>query len=275
MSMEQIKVVAENEFTTIIKKPIVLVFIFVVFVLFLIEAIGSSMGPSMLMQKLLQASALNPEYMILRFCLGNSFFNTSFLFCILSMCIGVFSIADERSRGGLQVLMCKPLYRRDIIIGKVLGISGLLALTITFVLTVFTSISIILYPFSLATSFLDITIRMMSYMLVLLLLCVLTLTITMTVGLLFRNVMSALTLSMALLYIQWYSDIPNVLGVLGVIDPERLYIYAIETTSLNIFDSMIPYSNWLSGALPYIGMIIAEIVIITLINCILLNRESL
>jgi ABC-2 type transport system permease protein len=272
MSMEQIKAIAENEFSIIVKKPIIIAFILLIFALFLIEAFGSNI----LMQGLLRVTiSPSPEYMILKYCLGNSFFNTSVVFCILSICLGVFSIADERNRGSLRVLVCKPLYRRDVIAGKLLGMSGFLALTIAFVITMFTAISIIIYPLSLASAFYDIVIRMVSYMFVLLLLCVLTLTITMTVGLLFKNIIAALTVSMALLYIQWYSDISNALGVLSIINPQRLYIYAIEYLNVNIFNSTIPYTNWLSGSLPYIIVIIAEILILTLINCLLLNRESL
>jgi ABC-2 type transport system permease protein len=134
--MKNVLVIARNEFLLLARNPIVLVFGIVILAYAIINTAGSSTD--------LQRFSSNHADSLLVGVFGLLWI-LSLLFAFLSMCIGVISIADEKSKGSLRVLLAKPVYRRDVIIGKFIGISTFLFLLIILTVTLFVSLMIAVY----------------------------------------------------------------------------------------------------------------------------------
>ncbi len=197
------------------------------------------------------------------------------IFAFLSMCIGIMTIADERSTGSLRVLTSKPLYRRDIIIGKFLGISVFLLLLMIFVTILFVVPLMVFYetPGSLN----DFLLRMSSILLITFLNCGFTLGLVMLFGIMLGKA-EAMVLSLVYIALEWLMDEGNIIRYLGnlkIADPGLLQLYAFGLGENFILYIDVPsFTAWLSYAMPYIVLMIAEVAVIVLINCMLFNRED-
>ena len=64
---------------------------------------------------------------------------------ILGTVIGCTSISNERFGNALNTLLVKPIYRDTIINGKFLGVFGFTALSLTFIMTIYSAIMLCLY----------------------------------------------------------------------------------------------------------------------------------
>jgi ABC-2 type transport system permease protein len=197
------------------------------------------------------------------------------------MCIGITSMVKERSSGSLRVLTAKPLYRRDIIIGKFLGLS--LFLLILMVLTEAIFVSLLIMVNGEPDSLLDLLLRLSSFIILMFLNCSFTLGLVMLFGILF-NKAEALVLSMAFVSIEWLQQANVDFQFLGqiqqLIDPMKLYFYTIFVYSGNycmgtLFQTRLSFDAWLSHALPYVALMLAEVVLIVLINSAVFSREEM
>lgn len=80
----------------------------------------------------------------------------------------------------------------------------------------------------------------------------------------------------AIEYLAWMNWVPDSLGDLKIINPVNLYVKAFEISVRNDLVSIsLPYWSWLNYALPYICLMIAEIVIIVLICSMIFNGKDL
>jgi len=136
--MKQILLVAENEFTMIAKNPIVIIFAGFIFMLALVSIAEYSLMGNTIVYSYDHDTSF---YIVI----GNLFYYFSLIFAFLAMCVGVMSVAEERSSGSLRLLFTKPLYRRDIILGKFLGICAFLVLSITFTVILFVTMEMIFF----------------------------------------------------------------------------------------------------------------------------------
>lgn len=264
--MKNVLTIAENEFSILARNPIVILFNVLMFSIAIINAAGfSSMVSS-------AHSSDHTGYLMMG--ISNFFWNFSALFAFLAMSIGITSIADERSKGSFRVLFGKPLYRRDVITGKFVGISLFMFLLIAFTLALFVSLMIALYTGP--ESIIDLTLRMLMFAILLFVNCSFTLGLVMCLGILL-NKSEALVISLAFISFEWLTNIgslPDSLGNLQLINPGYLYVYTMYIASGKLFDVSSSIDSWLSGALPYIVMMVAEVIVIVLVNCILFNREE-
>lgn len=263
--MNSVFTVAENEFSILTRNPIVILFSVLMFIIALINAAGYST---------IVSSDNSDHSNDLWIGVSNFFWNLSALFAFLSMCIGILSVADERSKGAFRVLFSKPLYRRDVITGKFIGISVFLFLIIAFTLTLFVSLMMIVSVGQ--ESLADIALRMLSFTVLLFLNCIFTLGLVMCLGIIFRK-SEALIISIAFIAFEWLTNsgsLPGELGSLLLINPSYLYCYTMYEASGQLLSISSPLGSWLSGSLPYIVLMAADVVIIVLVNCMLFNREE-
>lgn len=223
--MKPLLSVAENEFAMITRNPIVVVF--VGFLLML--AVVNTAGYSVMQDMYGQAYDHDTSFYI---GIGNLFYYFSTCFAFLAMCIGVISVAEERSRGSLRVLFTKPLYRRDVIAGKFLGISVFFVLIITLTITLFVSLEMIFFggPGSLS----DLIVKLGTYVLMLSLNSCFTLGVVMLFGILLGK-REALVLSVAYIIYEWLFQMGTITSALtlipalkdiGLLDPAQLYMKA-------------------------------------------------
>lgn len=207
--------------------------------------------------------------------IGNFYWLISMLFAFLGMCIGIISITNERSNGSLRVLMTKPIYRRDVVIGKIFGISSLLFALISFTLILF--ISLMMVTTSNSAPILELFLRVGIFDIILLINSIFTLSLVMLFGITLKKA-EALVLSLGYISFEWLSQtylIPVWLGDLQILNPMNLFVHATSIHENDLFMITIPFTTWLNNALPYILMLIVETLIIILLNCILFNREEM
>jgi ABC-2 type transport system permease protein len=260
-------IVAGYEFRSTMRNPLVLVSIILLLAISVISAYGFTLNAFSSNQG--QGTSLLSVFMT---SLGGNAYEISSIFLILSVCLGVFSIVEERHGGTLGVLISKPVYRRDVILGKFIGLSGFLLMAISLVLAIRVSTALILHPMP-AWSFTEIFARIASLGASLFLYCVVMLGISMMVGVLFKNIALAIALSATIVYVEWFTPL---LAPLNILNPKILYLHYLWGRHDNnfIFSVSSPYLAWLSSVFPYFILLAAEAIIVLLIDCVLFSREE-
>ena len=153
-------------------------------------------------------------------------------FAFLSMCIGITSIADERSKGSFRVLFTKPVYRRDVVAGKFIGISVFMFLLIMLTMALFVSLMIVTYAGP--ESVIDFMLRIFLFAVLLFVNCCFTLGLVMCLGI-FLSKSEALIVSLSFISIEWLTiigSVPASLGDLRLIDPQSCTI--MRSACLNV-----------------------------------------
>jgi ABC-2 type transport system permease protein len=268
VSISMVFKIADHEFYKLLRNPLMIIFIAILTALLIVFSIGSSINLSTNGQKLYPLPVAN----FMTYGLQNTFYETSYMLATLAMCLGVFAIADERANGSLRVLLCKPLYRRDVMMGKFLGNSEFMFLLAAFSLTMLTSLTLMLYPLSFG-SLLEVAIRVVTYILLMFLMCMMTFSMTMLIGVLFKNIILSLLLSASLIYVQWFNYLFGILQGLSIFIPNNLYIFTILDNN-SIFDVALPFDQWFLLSLPYIILMILEVCLLLIISAFVFNREE-
>ena len=265
MSLSQVRRIASNEFAQVIRNPVALVFIGLLLLICIIISLGGSIYAA--------GAPLGPENSLLTCCFGNSIFVTYIVLMTLTVCLGVFSISEERMNGALNTLLCKPVNRRDIITGKFLGISVFIILSILFALFILTGLSLIAFP-AAASGITDIAERVSSYAFILILISIMTLAATMLIGIVFKKFVLSLAVSLTMAYLIINQDPLNVLGPIEILVPwYNFYNILFLRLGMELFQS-VPYQEWLTSSIPLIILLAAEIIIVHLANLVIFNREE-
>jgi ABC-2 type transport system permease protein len=267
--------VAKSEFATIIRNNIVTVFVGFILMLAVVNSAGFSV-----MQDMYGSHTHDSGFYI---GISNLFYDLSTYFSFLAMCVGVISIAEERSRGSLRVLFTKPLYRRDVIAGKFLGISMFLLLIIALTITLFVSIEMIFYGGP--SSLFDLFFRIGTYVVMSFLNSCFTLGLVMLFGIL-MDMGEALVISVAFIIYEWLAQMGTITTALtlisplkdvALIDPAVLYLKVflpVRGGDHALFAIGQPYVVWLQNAYPYLLLMVLELVLIILVDCALFSREE-
>jgi len=260
-----IYVIARNEFKRVINHPLVIIIATILLLLALLNGTGlAHLLPS------IEKSEQGKDIFIL-YGIGQIFYRFSDYFIIFSVFIGVLSIGEEQSKKSLSVLLSKPLYRRDIVAGKFLGISTFLLIFI--ILNFVVSSLLVMVFFRQPLSAVEYILRLSSGIVSLFFESMLVLSITMLIGIIFKDLLIALIVATTYLYVDSYSSIIRYLGDLSIISQKYLYITITSGASkFNLFDTSISYTNWLGTSLPYILLMLFEILAVLLINCIIFAR---
>jgi ABC-2 type transport system permease protein len=266
--------IAENEFSLVARNPLVLVFVGFMALFAIINMLGVSSIPS---GGNYDFYTQDERFYATVECF---FYLMSMLFAFFSTCVGVVAVSDERWRGSLRVLFTKPLYRRDVIIGKFLGISAFVYVLIVVTLTVFVSLMITVEggPSSLVW----LVVKLWSFTVLLFLNASFTIGLVMVLGILLSE-KAALIASVMFLSFEWLQQMGGFTGTLNdfkILDPVWLYLTAYSPvtspSSIGNWSDVfsMQYIVWLQAAYPYVVLMIAEVVIIVLVNCMLFSREE-
>lgn len=272
--MRPIFTVAKNEFSMVVRNPITCLVCGFIIIYLTVNIVGSTV----IVPQFASSYSHNDAFYIN---ISNSFWLLTTFFAFLSMCIGIITIAKERSSGSLRVLTAKPLYRRDIITGKFLGLS--LFLLLLMILTEIVFISLIIIVLGSPDSLLELVLRLSSFIVLLFLNCSFTLGLVMLFGIVF-NKAEALILSMAFVSFEWLQQASVDFQFLGqiqqLIDPMKLYFNTIFVFSGNetlgsLFETRLSFDAWLNHALPFVVLMLAEVILIVLINSAMFSKEEM
>lgn len=200
---------------------------------------------------------------------------TNYICGIMAAFIGITAVSEERSKGSMNLLITKPLYRRDVIIGKFFGLSAFMFLFI--VIAMLANAVIMLQFYGAPESFMEFLVRITSYVFILLLDLSLVMGLMMLVGVVFRDILLAMSIAVTYLSFEWFwnsttSIIESMIGfpiapymlTSKIIDPYKNFN--------DLFNTSMPYLQWLTAAFPYIIIMLLLVVIILLIDCFAYSR---
>lgn len=256
--------VTVNEFIKLRSNPLILIMSCILFILASLNGLASPY--------VLSSFTTNNDVFI-RAGLGDMFYRISLLCTIVAAFLGVMSIAEDRSKSLFKVLLTKPLYKRDIVLGKFCGICLFLLMLIGISYIISSLLVMIFY--GLPQSILEFILRIISLILALFLECALTAGITMMIGIIFKNLLEAVSIVATCLFIDWYGNLYGYIGNLSIISPRVLYfdIFNVNNQIL-LIDTSIPYMNWLNAAAPYIVLVILEITAIVILDCFMIIKTD-
>ena len=270
MSFNPVIVIAKNEIRNIMGHPI----LFVVGVILVILAYLNGVGGY---HDLVNLEKMQNYYSGDTFFLGFSqtWYSTAMICNILAVFLGVTTIAEERWNNNLNTLITKPLYRRDIVIGKYLGITFSLFIFTALTLLV-TALMLILY-FREPLSYSEFVWRLSGYILILAFSITLVSGLSMLLGVVFKNYVVAITLAVAYVYAEWFMYLAEYFGNFAILMPRKLYMTICDPTKMlgvDIFNSNLSFSSWFSSALPYVVFLMLEIAITIILCSYLFTRED-
>lgn len=262
--MNIVRIIAENEFKAIAANPLViLVGVIVIFMAF-INGYGGYGGSSRIdvsYYKVGQDSFMQGLMQI--------WYNTVFICNIMAAFLGVISIAKERWTRSINVLLIKPIYKMDIVAGKFAGISVFLLIFISLVLA-FTTVMLIIF-FKEPLSYYELFMRLFAYIIILTGECSLVAALTMLVGSAVNNFIGSIAIVITYIYAEWISPITS-LGDFSSITPGGLLVKMynpIKTSGYitELFNTLVPFTQWLSDAAPYLIFLLLYLTAILVINC--------
>ncbi|CAJ35921.1 ABC transporter permease [Methanocella arvoryzae] len=261
--------IAKNDISVTLRQPVIIA----VFIILLILAILHGWGHAALI-KGYTASAV-PDYdPFFEFGVQNIISPTSTYLSAVAMFIGILTVIDEKSTGVMRVMMTKPLYRKDIIAGKFLGISLLMLLLTVIFVSLFTASLLIFYGGPESSS--ELILRIPSYTLVLYVHLMLFLAISMLIGQIFNNVYIAIGISGLFYWAQLKASsifvIIDKINILGYFSPRTILFKILFVDDTSMFNLLRPFDAWLSAALPWMVWSVLLIVVIFQINSLLFSR---
>ena len=204
----------------------------------------------------------------------NQIFYTTSLFCaVISLFVGLMSIANERNNGSLNILLSKPLFRVDLLIGKFCGVNSFLFVFIGFNILLSSLLIMIFFRAPLSTG--EFLLRMGAYVTMLFLMCSLSTAISMFIGVIFKDLLQASVVAITFFFIDWYGYLTGYLGDLKYLSPRRLLITIFSGDGkASLLDSTTPFFNWISSSSPYILFILLEIILTIIFSCMVFSRSD-
>lgn len=266
MSMQGAVLVARYEFYKMLRHPLVWVSLAIAIVLAGIHALGYTVIlPSF-------ESEMPGSAFIIG--VGNSASYTSILTTFLALSIGLCAISGERTNSSIRVLLTKPVYRRDVIMGKILGLGAFLSLMVIAILLF--SLSSILISFGGPASSDDVE-KALFFGIILIVYGLLTLGIAILIGLIFKDLLLSLIVGVLYIYFSRTSDIIHFLdgcGQLSLVNPNALFGATIVSNDIFLFNPAVSFASWICSSGPYLVLMVAVTIAIFLVSCFLFNFED-
>jgi ABC-2 type transport system permease protein len=206
---------------------------------------------------------------------GQSYGATSMICTIMAIFLGATSIPYERWNGSINVLLTKPLYRRDYVIGKFMGLSGFMLLFNTFTL-LFIGLLMIMF-FRGPLSSLEFIWRLAAYIIIMSLSCSTVIALNMLFGVISKDILVVTSASMTYIFFDWIWHNERILGDLSILTPMTLYGLAIHPFAepFNpLFNTTVQFYRWFSAALPFLAILFIEMLLFLLVGIYLFSRED-
>ncbi len=200
---------------------------------------------------------------------------TGFICMIMVAFFAATTIPYEKWNGSVNVLLAKPLYRRDFVLGKFIGLAMFALFFITFVVLL-TGLLIIVF-FRAPQSITEYVLRVTAFIIVSSLAYWLVIALNLFFGIVSRNILFVTAAAITYIFIDWIWLTDRFLGALSAYTPKNLYFkleFPIPNTYPAIFDCLMPFGQWLTGVIPYLVLISAELVVLLLAGVYLFSRED-
>jgi ABC-2 type transport system permease protein len=268
LNMRTIYKIARLEFVRVMIHPIVPVACLIVLAVALLDGAG---GVTVLRK------VGNGEAALI-FGLSQSCGPISIICTVMAIFLGATMIPYERWKKSLNVLLAKPLYRKDYLLGKFVGLSAFMLLFNTFALLL-VSLAMIVF-FKGPESGFEFTWRLAAYILVLTFTCSLVIALNMLFGLIAKNILFVTAASITYVFFDWiwYSD--RIIGsdIIALVTPINIYNKLLNPfqsgLSLVLFNTAVPLGQWLDAIAPFLALLLIETLVLLLVEIHIFSRED-
>jgi ABC-2 type transport system permease protein len=271
MNMPAIYYVARNEFYRVLIHPLIIVVVAIMLITTFIIVGGEHLDLKTL-------SIFEPIDVFIHAYYMNGY-NPNFISYIIAAFLGVTAMAEERAKGTLNVLLSKPLYRKDVILGKFVGLSVFMLMFIIAMLSIMTFM--LLYFYGEPQSITEFLLRITAYIVSLWLELSFVIAFTLLLGTVFKDMLVSMSVTVTFLSFEWFWRSASI-GLIEIfitkfpITPRTLNQRIInpDNTLANLFYTSLPFDNWLNDAMPYIVLSLVLILVMLLIDCLVVTRSD-
>ncbi|MGA9140405.1 MAG: ABC transporter permease subunit [Methanocella sp.] len=256
--------IAGNECSRVAGHPLVIITSLVLFIFAVLNGLGGK-------EMLVDLAGSDPGNVIISTGLGQVLYSIAFLCTIVAVFVGAMSVVQERSKSSLLLLLTKPLYRRDIIAGKFLGLS--LFMLVFIALNVAVNVFMIVLFFQAPVQTVEFLFRIFFFILVLFIECSLSLAIMMLAGVILQDLLKVALVAVTYVYLEWFALIQAYIGWWTNVSPRSMF-FSIVLGSGTLLDTSIAYTTWLGRFLPQILLMVVLTVGIFLLDCVVFARRS-
>jgi ABC-2 type transport system permease protein len=270
LNVEAVYKIARHEFVSVILHPLIPVACLIVLAIAILNGAGGAAN----LQQLQAMSDGSSDVFFSGF--RQSWGAISMICTIMAIFMGATMIPYERWKNSLNVLLIKPLYRKDYLLGKFAGLTAFMLLFNAFAIML-VGLSVIVF-FRGPQSDFEFIWRITAYIIALTLGCSLAIALNMLIGLLARNILFVTAASIAYVFFEWiwYDDRILGTGLLSLITPMNLYGKFINPpgSMVALFNTAIPFGQWFGAIIPFLALLIIELLMLLTIEIFLFAKED-
>jgi ABC-2 type transport system permease protein len=263
--------IARHEFVSILVHPLIPFACIIVIVIALLSGAGC-----VATLQLQEASGSGRDVLLSGF--RQSWGAISVICTVIAIFLGATTISYERWKNSLNILLSKPLYRKDCLMGKFVGLSAFMFLFNTFSLLL-VGIAMIVF-FRRPISEFEFTWRLIAYILSLTLACSLAIALNMLIGTVAKNILFVTAASITYVFFEWiwYDDRIFGTGAISLITPMNLYnkfINPIPGSAIPaLFNTIVPFGEWFNAIIPFLFLLLMELCILLATNVYIFSIED-
>lgn len=254
--------VARNEFARVFFHPLTPAILLLLSFLAILNGVGgtaANFGGS-------------PDEVGLYYCIGQTFMFTSVYGVVVAVFIGVMSIAEERRNHSLNVILSKPLYRRDLIIGKLVGLNCYI-LTIIVYSILLAGLALSIFYFT-PTNPLDFLSKIAIYVLIAFVYTSLNIAIGLLISIIIKDLLISTTLAMTFIFMDGYVGWTWISPILNNFSPRYLMCNLYANDVVNLQSTTLTVSQWVNANVTYLFFLIAAIILVSLITMTVYTKRD-
>ena len=205
--------------------------------------------------------------------IGNVFSTVSTFLTAIAVFIGIMSIIEDSRKNVFKILLTKPLYRRDVIIGKFMGINAFLLVLVTLTFTLIALMLAVFYVMPYDVS--DWLLRIGSLITITFLECSIASGIMIIAGVMFsKNLLGAVGIAASFFFLEWHFAMGLHLGDLDFLSPRFLLFSMYGLGNIWLTDPSYSLLEWFNSASPYILLAVVEALLVMLFGAFLFSRSE-
>ncbi|MGA9141394.1 MAG: ABC transporter permease subunit [Methanocella sp.] len=204
--------------------------------------------------------------------IGQIFRLTSGYGVVIAAFIGVLSIAEERRAHSLNTILSKPIYRRELIIGKFLGLNCYMLTIIAYGLLV-AGLSLSLLYFT-PTDPLDFVAKVAIYVLIAMVYTSVVMAIAMLISVIFNDLLISTTLAVSFLFVDGFVGWSWLSPVVADFSPYIAMGHLFIGHAADLRDPVVTAGQWFSVNAPSLFFMIAAIILVSLASMIVFTRSD-
>ncbi|CAJ36187.1 ABC transporter permease [Methanocella arvoryzae] len=204
-----------------------------------------------------------PDEAGLYYCIGQTFMFTSIYGVVVAVFIGVMSVAEERRNHSLNIVLSKPVYRRDLLAGKFLGLNCYMLAIIVYSMLL-AGLVLSLFYFT-PTNPLDFLAKIVIYVIIAFCYTSITLAIALLISIIFRDLLISTTVAIAYIFMDGYVGWTWLLPGLRNFSPRSAMCNLYISSAANLQSTSLTVSQWFSANLLNLFFLAAAIVLICLV----------